>query len=41
VAAHFQVDPATVRRWIRGGRIAGERTPGGHWRVKASALEEK
>ncbi|MBX6386547.1 MAG: helix-turn-helix domain-containing protein [Microbispora sp.] len=29
VAAVFRVDPKTVVRWAREGRIAGIRTPGG------------
>ncbi|MFC4536914.1 BldC family transcriptional regulator [Sphaerisporangium dianthi] len=29
VAAVFRVDPKTISRWAREGRIAGIRTPGG------------
>ncbi|MET8145686.1 BldC family transcriptional regulator [Sphaerisporangium sp. NPDC005288] len=29
VAAVFRVDPKTIARWAREGRIAGIRTPGG------------
>ena len=32
VAAIFQVEPQTVSRWNRTGRLAAVRTPGGHRR---------
>jgi excisionase family DNA binding protein len=32
VAFRFRVDPKTVRRWGREGRLASIRTPGGHRR---------
>jgi excisionase family DNA binding protein len=37
-APFFRVEPSTVLRWLRQGLIAGTRTPGGHWRVYASAV---
>ncbi|MEU0516678.1 helix-turn-helix domain-containing protein [Streptosporangium sp. NPDC006007] len=38
VAKIYRVDPKTVRRWARSGRIAATRTPGGQWRIYASAV---
>lgn len=32
VASMFGVDPKTVTRWARGGRLRSIRTPGGHRR---------
>ncbi|MER7361983.1 helix-turn-helix domain-containing protein [Nonomuraea wenchangensis] len=39
VAGIYHVDPSTVARWARKGRIAAIRTPGGQWRVYASDVE--
>ena len=36
VAAMLRVDPRTVSRWHRAGRIAGFRTPGGQRRFRES-----
>lgn len=41
VAERLRVDPETVRRWLRSGRLAGYQ-PGGEkagWRVTESALQ--
>lgn len=38
VAAALQVDPYTVRRWLRGGTLIGERQ-GRHWRILESDLD--
>lgn len=32
VAELFGVDKHTVGRWANSGKIAGLKTPGGHWR---------
>jgi excisionase family DNA binding protein len=32
VAAMLRVDPKTVTRWARGGKLSSIRTPGGHRR---------
>ena len=32
VAATFAVDPKTVTRWAKAGRLSSIRTPGGHRR---------
>ena len=32
VAALFRVDSKTVTRWVRDGKLAAIRTPGGHHR---------
>jgi excisionase family DNA binding protein len=32
-AAIFSVDPDTVLRWIKSGKIPAIRTPGGHYRI--------
>jgi len=39
VAAKFKVDPKTVTRWARSGRLSSIRTLGGHRRYKASEVE--
>jgi excisionase family DNA binding protein len=33
VAAIFGVDPYTVARWVKTGKIGGVRTPGGQYRI--------
>ena len=38
VAALFRVDPKTVTRWARAGRIGSIRTPGGHRRFRESEV---
>ncbi len=38
VAALFRVDPKTVTRWARAGRISAERTLGGHRRYRESEV---
>jgi excisionase family DNA binding protein len=43
VAALFRVDPRTVSRWARTGRLPGTRTPGaGHgvWRFRRSVVRQ-
>ena len=32
-AAIFSVDPDTILRWIKSGKIPAIRTPGGHYRI--------
>ena len=39
VAELANVDRATVTRWLRLGLLAGIRTPGGQWRVRAQDVE--
>lgn len=39
VAAELRVNPETVRRWIKTGRLAGIVTPGGTYRVPRHAVE--
>lgn len=34
VAAMFRVDPKTVTRWARAGKLTSIRTPGGHRRYR-------
>lgn len=34
IAARYDVDKGTVRRWCREGRVLAEVTPGGCWRVR-------
>lgn len=36
VATMFRVDPRTVTRWEKAGKIAAVRTPGGHRRFRES-----
>lgn len=38
VADLFRVDPRTVVRWAKAGRIPSFRTPGGHHRFRTSAV---
>jgi excisionase family DNA binding protein len=38
VAAIFRVDPKTVTRWAKAGRIPAVRTPGGHARFRESVI---
>lgn len=40
VAQTLNVSTRSVSRWIRAGQLEGVRTPGGHWRVPQSALED-
>lgn len=39
VAKRFKVDPKTVTRWAKAGKISSFRTLGGHRRFKASEVE--
>ena len=39
VAAMFRVDPKTVTRWAKAGKLARIRTLGGHRRYRASEVE--
>ena len=38
VAAMFRVNPETVTRWARAGKISAVRTLGGHRRYRASEV---
>lgn len=38
VARRFRVDPKTVTRWARAGRLTSIRTPGGHRRFRKSEV---
>jgi excisionase family DNA binding protein len=40
VAAAFSVDPKTVTRWARDGKLESVRTPGGHRRYRASQVRQ-
>lgn len=39
VAGLFRVDPKTVARWAKAGKLSPIRTPGGHRRFYASQVE--
>jgi excisionase family DNA binding protein len=39
VAVMFRVNPKTVTRWARAGKISVVRTLGGHRRFRASEIE--
>ena len=41
VAAIFRVDPKTVSRWAKAGKLAAKRTVGGHRRYPVSGVLEK
>jgi excisionase family DNA binding protein len=38
VAVMFRVDPKTVTRWAKEGRLASVRTPGGHHRFRETVV---
>ena len=40
VASLFRVDPKTVTRWAKQGRLTPIRTLGGHRRYRASEVEQ-
>ena len=40
VADMFRVNPKTVTRWARAGRLSAVRTLGGHRRFRASEVRE-
>lgn len=40
VAAMFRVNPKTVTRWARAGKISAIKTLGGHRRFRASEIEQ-
>jgi excisionase family DNA binding protein len=40
VAAMFRVDPKTVTRWARDGRLSSVRTLGGHRRYRESEVRK-
>ncbi len=40
VAAMFRVNPKTVTRWARAGKISAIRTLGGHRRFRASEIKK-
>ena len=39
VAHMFRVNPKTVTRWVRSGKLTAIRTLGGHRRFRASEIE--
>lgn len=40
VARRFAVDPKTVTRWARSGKLPAIKTPGGHRRYRESVVEQ-
>jgi excisionase family DNA binding protein len=40
VANIFRVDPKTVSRWAKDGRLSSIRTPGGHNRFRESEIRK-
>jgi excisionase family DNA binding protein len=40
VAARFAVDPKTVTRWAKKGKIPSIKTPGGHRRYRESVIND-
>jgi excisionase family DNA binding protein len=40
VAIMFKVDPKTVTRWAKAGKLSCIRTPGGHRRYRESEVRE-
>lgn len=39
VAKIYGVEPETVVDWAKSGKVPATRTPGGQWRIYASAVE--
>lgn len=39
-AALLRVDARTVKRWLQQEKLAGFRTPGGHWRVRRDSVKQ-
>ena len=39
VASLFRVDPKTVTRWAKAGKLTAVRTLGGHWRYRQSEVQ--
>jgi excisionase family DNA binding protein len=39
VAVLFRVDPKSVMRWVRSGRLEAIRTPGGAYRFERATIE--
>ena len=39
VATAFRVDPQTVSRWAKAGKLTSVRTPGGHRRYRAGEVQ--
>lgn len=39
VAKAFRVDPKTVTRWAKDGKLSSIRTPGGHCRYRKAEVE--
>ena len=40
VARMFRVDPKTVTRWAKAGKISSVRTPGGHRRYREADVRQ-
>lgn len=40
VAARFAVDPKTVTRWARTGKLPSIKTPGGHRRYRQDVIDK-
>lgn len=40
VGRRLDVDPKTVIRWAKDGKIKGFKTPGGWWKFKESVVED-
>lgn len=36
----LRVDARTVKRWLQQEKLAGFRTPGGHWRVRRDSVQQ-
>lgn len=39
VARRLNVDPVTVRKWIRDGKLAAIQLPSGYWKIPLSELD--
>lgn len=38
-ARRYGVNKSTMTRWIKAGKVAAMRTPGGQWRLRATDVE--
>ena len=40
-ARRLGVDKSTMTRWIAAGKVPAFRTPGGHWRIRATWVDQQ
>ena len=40
-ARRMGVDKSTMTRWLAAGKVPAFRTPGGHWRIRATWVDAR